>query len=161
MKGYNLTAEEKLEVFGDFDPDQYDDEARERWGDTEAFRQSEQRVARYTDADWAEIKAEGAAVTERLAAALAAGDVALDRGPDRDDVRRALLALPGIGPWTADYIALRALGHPDIHLPTDVGVRNALTALGRPDAEADVALTWAPWRSYALLHLWTSLEESS
>lgn len=96
-----------------------------------------------------------------LAAALATGDVALDRGPDRDDVRRALLALPGIGPWTADYIALRALGHPDIHLPTDVGVRNALAALGRPDAGPEVTEPWAPWRSYALLHLWTSLEESS
>ena len=61
-----------------------------------------------------------------LCAALADGDVALDRGPDRDDVRRALLELPGIGPWTADYIALRALGHPDVFLPTDVGVRDAL-----------------------------------
>ena len=89
------------------------------------------------------------------------GTIALDRGPDRDAVRRALLEIPGIGPWTADYIALRALGHPDIHLPTDVGVRNALTALGRPDIDADIAQTWAPWRSYALLHLWTSLEESS
>ena len=55
------------------------------------------------------------------AAALAAGDVALDRGPDRDDVRRALLELPGIGPWTADYVAMRALGHPDVFLPTDLG----------------------------------------
>ena len=65
-----------------------------------------------------------------LAAALADGDVALDRGPDRDDVRRRLLELPGIGPWTADYVAMRALGHPDVFLPTDVGVRNALTGLG-------------------------------
>jgi AraC family transcriptional regulator, regulatory protein of adaptative response / DNA-3-methyladenine glycosylase II len=93
-----------------------------------------------------------------LAGALAAGDVALDRGPDRDAVRQALLALPGIGPWTADYIALRALGHPDVHLPTDVGVRNALTALGATGVDPT---TWAPWRSYALLHLWTSLEEKS
>ena len=96
---------------------------------------------------------------DRATAALAAGDVALDRGPDRDDVRRALLALPGIGPWTADYIALRALGHPDIYLPTDVGVRNALTGLGPPRRPRSVG--WAPWRSYALLHLWTSLEENS
>ncbi len=89
-----------------------------------------------------------------LAAALADGEIALDRGPDRDDVRRQLLSRPGIGPWTADYIALRALGHPDVFLPTDVGVRHALEH--HPDADPD---RWAPWRSYALLHLWTSLED--
>ena len=61
-----------------------------------------------------------------LAAALAAGDVALDRSADRDDVPGPLLALPGIGPWTADYVAMRALGDPDVFLPTDLGVRNAL-----------------------------------
>ena len=105
-------------------------------------------------------RARGRALTG-LAAALAAGDVALDRGPDRDAVRRALLALPGIGPWTADYIALRALGHPDIYLPTDVGVRNALAALGASGADPTLSIGWAPWRSYALLHLWTSLEENS
>ena len=90
-----------------------------------------------------------------LCAAIAAGEVVLDRGPDRGDVRRTLLALPGIGPWTADYIALRALGHPDVWLPTDVGVRNALAR--HPDAGITPE-GWAPWRSYALLHLWTSLE---
>lgn len=88
-----------------------------------------------------------------LASALAARDVVLDRGADRDDVRRSLLALPGIGPWTAGYVALRALGDPDVFLPTDAGVRAALAALP-VDTEADA---WRPWRSYALLHLWTSL----
>ncbi len=93
-----------------------------------------------------------------LASALASGDVALDRGPDRDDVRRRLLALPGIGPWTADYVAMRALAHPDVFLPTDIGVRNALTGLGHDPAEvvADSA-AWRPWRSYALMHLWNTL----
>lgn len=90
-----------------------------------------------------------------LADALASGAIALDRGPDRDQVREQLLALPGIGPWTADYIALRALGHPDIWLPTDVGVRHALAASPVPPADP---VSWAPWRSYALVHLWTSLE---
>ncbi|GAB2880987.1 AlkA N-terminal domain-containing protein [Nocardioides pacificus] len=95
-----------------------------------------------------------------LCGALADGSVALDRGPDRDDVRRQLVALPGIGPWTADYIALRALGHPDVFLPTDVGVRHAVARLGGPvDAHAlsTLAERWRPWRSYALMHLWHSL----
>ena len=69
-----------------------------------------------------------------------------------------LLALPGIGPWTADYVAMRALAHPDVFLPTDVGVRTALTRLGADPAEAIVGSDrWRPWRSYALLHLWQTL----
>lgn len=95
-----------------------------------------------------------------LCAALAAGDLALDRGPDRDDVRQALLDIPGIGPWTADYVALRALGHPDVFLPTDIGIRDALAGLGRdPSTAAALAEGWAPWRSYAQLHLWQTLME--
>jgi AraC family transcriptional regulator of adaptative response / DNA-3-methyladenine glycosylase II len=93
-----------------------------------------------------------------LATALASGDVALDRGPDRDDVRRTLLALPGIGPWTADYVAMRALAHPDVFLPTDVGVRNALAGLGHDPASTIAGHeAWRPWRSYALMHLWNTL----
>ncbi|MBB6626610.1 helix-turn-helix domain-containing protein [Nocardioides sp. KIGAM211] len=93
-----------------------------------------------------------------LCAALATGSVALDRGPDRDDVRRALLELPGIGPWTADYVAMRALAHPDVFLPTDIGVRNALAGLGHdPAAVVAASETWRPWRSYALMHLWNTL----
>ncbi len=93
-----------------------------------------------------------------LATALATGDVGLDRGSDRDAVREAMLALPGIGPWTADYVAMRALAHPDVFLPTDLGVRNALRGLGH-DVAATIGRTddWRPWRSYALLHLWNTL----
>lgn len=108
-------------------------------------------VAAMEPADFRMPRARGRALLG-LAAALAAGDIALDRGPDRGEVRERLLALPGIGPWTADYVALRSLGHPDVWLPTDVGVRNALA--DHPDADP---ARWAPWRSYALLHLWTSL----
>ncbi|HYF72791.1 MAG TPA: AlkA N-terminal domain-containing protein, partial [Nocardioides sp.] len=93
-----------------------------------------------------------------LCEALAGGTLALDRGPDRDDVRRALLAIPGIGPWTADYIALRALGHPDVFLPTDVGIRDALAGLGHdPSRAAELSQGWSPWRSYAQLYLWQTL----
>jgi AraC family transcriptional regulator of adaptative response / DNA-3-methyladenine glycosylase II len=93
-----------------------------------------------------------------LCQALASGTVALDRGPDRDDVRRALLELPGIGPWTADYVAMRALAHPDVFLPTDIGVRNALAGLGHDPASVVArSESWRPWRSYALMHLWNTL----
>jgi AraC family transcriptional regulator, regulatory protein of adaptative response / DNA-3-methyladenine glycosylase II len=93
-----------------------------------------------------------------LCRALAVGDLRLDRGEDRDDVRRDLLAIPGVGPWTADYIALRALGHPDVFLPTDIGIRDALRLLGRDPADAAaLAEGWRPWRSYAQLHLWQTL----
>jgi AraC family transcriptional regulator of adaptative response / DNA-3-methyladenine glycosylase II len=97
-----------------------------------------------------------------LCRALADGELRLDRGGDRDDVRRDLLAIPGVGPWTTDYIALRALGHPDVFLPTDIGIRDALRLLGRDPAEADdLAERWRPWRSYAQLHLWQTLSATS
>ena len=65
-----------------------------------------------------------------------------------------LLALPGIGPWTASYIAMRALGDPDAFLPTDLGVRHALERLGVPAARAE---RWRPYRAYAVVHLWGAL----
>jgi AraC family transcriptional regulator of adaptative response / DNA-3-methyladenine glycosylase II len=93
-----------------------------------------------------------------LSGALAEGGLCLDRGAERDDVRLRLLAIPGIGPWTADYIALRALGHPDVFLPTDIGIRDALRGLGRDPADAEsLADGWRPWRSYAQLYLWHTL----
>jgi AraC family transcriptional regulator, regulatory protein of adaptative response / DNA-3-methyladenine glycosylase II len=93
-----------------------------------------------------------------LCRSLAEGAVRLDRGEDRDVVRRQLLDIPGIGPWTADYVALRALGHPDVFLPTDIGVRDALRRLGLdPASSARLAESWRPWRSYAQLHLWQTL----
>jgi AraC family transcriptional regulator, regulatory protein of adaptative response / DNA-3-methyladenine glycosylase II len=89
-----------------------------------------------------------------LAAALDRGEVRLDRSTDRAETRAALVALPGIGPWTADYVAMRALGDPDAFLPTDLGVRNAAAQLGLEDATAS-SETWRPWRSYALMRLWS------
>ena len=71
--------------------------------------------------------------------------------------RHGCVELPGIGPWTAQYVALRALGDPDVLLPTDLGVRRGAAALGLPDdpvALASHARDWAPWRSYATIRLW-------
>jgi len=100
-------------------------------------------------------RARGRALTS-IAAALADGSVVLDRSADRSEVRERLLALPGIGPWTADYIAFRVLADPDVFLPTDVGVRHAGARLGIDDI-AGHSERWRPWRSYALIHLWSSL----
>jgi AraC family transcriptional regulator of adaptative response / DNA-3-methyladenine glycosylase II len=95
-----------------------------------------------------------------LAGALASGAVVLDPAGDRAETRERLLALRGIGPWTADYIAMRALRDPDAFLPTDLGVRRALERLGldgSPKSAARIAEAWRPYRAYALQHLWSVL----
>jgi AraC family transcriptional regulator, regulatory protein of adaptative response / DNA-3-methyladenine glycosylase II len=95
-----------------------------------------------------------------LAGALAAGDLTLDAGSDRAEARSRLLELPGIGPWTTEYIAMRAMRDPDAFLPSDLGVRHALEQLGqdgRPPAATKLAERWRPYRAYALQHLWASL----
>ena len=97
-----------------------------------------------------------------LAGALAEREIVLDAGADRESVRSGLLALPGIGPWTASYVLMRALGDPDAFLPTDLGVRHALRSLGvadhgAPDAIDALGQRWRPWRAYAVQYLWSSL----
>jgi AraC family transcriptional regulator, regulatory protein of adaptative response / DNA-3-methyladenine glycosylase II len=70
-----------------------------------------------------------------------------------------LEALPGIGPWTSDVIAMRALGDPDAFPVTDLGVRRGAAALGLPDARSALtgwAERWRPWRAYAVQHLWAA-----
>jgi AraC family transcriptional regulator, regulatory protein of adaptative response / DNA-3-methyladenine glycosylase II len=92
--------------------------------------------------------------------ALARADLDLSPGADRDQTRAALLELPGIGPWTADYILMRALGDPDVLLPTDLGTRNGAAALGLPTDPVLLAAhaeRWRPWRSYAQLLLWRAI----
>jgi len=91
-----------------------------------------------------------------LATALASGEISLHPGADRDQATARLLALPGVGPWTASYIRMRALSDPDAFLPTDIGVRNGLARLG---AGTQAAERWRPWRAYAVHHLWATLEQ--
>ena len=86
-----------------------------------------------------------------LAEAVADGRLRLDVGADHEDTRQQLLSLPGIGPWTADVIAMRALGDPDIMLATDLIIRRRLEALDITDTTA-----LAPWRSYAACTLWAT-----
>ena len=97
-----------------------------------------------------------------LCQALSAGDIALDRSAERTEVRRALLAVPGIGPWTAGYIAMRALGDPDVLLAGDVGLRQGLATLGVPAGHAETAgEAWRPWRSYAQMHVWSAAVDAA
>ena len=84
----------------------------------------------------------------------------MDAGADRAATTAGLLDIRGVGPWTASYIAMRGLGDPDVFLPTDLGVRNALERMDLPTSAKDVAELaerWRPWRSYAVMHLWRSL----
>jgi AraC family transcriptional regulator of adaptative response / DNA-3-methyladenine glycosylase II len=93
----------------------------------------------------------------RVANALASGELRLDIETPAAELRAQLLALPGVGPWTADYLALRALGNPDTFLETDLVIRQSADALGLPSARNALARragSWAPWRSYASLQLW-------
>jgi AraC family transcriptional regulator of adaptative response / DNA-3-methyladenine glycosylase II len=98
------------------------------------------------------------ATLRTLGAALAGGGpvgaaLQLDPGVDRDQAERELLALRGIGPWTAGYIRMRALGDPDVLLQGDVAIKAAMLRTG---AVAGDAHAWRPWRSYAMHYLWNS-----
>ncbi|KLO45687.1 DNA-3-methyladenine glycosylase [Mycobacterium nebraskense] len=96
-----------------------------------------------------------------LVAGLANGSVVLDSGSDWEAARRQLLELPGVGPWTAEVIAMRGLGDPDAFPATDLGLRLAAKQLGLPSDERTLVThgaRWRPWRSYATQYLWTTLE---
>ena len=110
-----------------------------------------------------------------VAAALAADEISLGPGADWEEAGARLLALPGIGPWTAGYIRMRALSEPDVCLPGDAGLLRALRNLtggagavgsrpggkARPAAELlSTAERWRPWRSYATHYLWATLESA-
>jgi AraC family transcriptional regulator of adaptative response / DNA-3-methyladenine glycosylase II len=96
-----------------------------------------------------------------VARALVTGDVVLDPGADRNEAAARLQMLPGVGLWTANYIRMRALSDPDVFMATDLGARRALERLGQPGHPGNAAAVverWRPWRSYALHHLWASLD---
>ncbi|MGW0801854.1 DNA-3-methyladenine glycosylase 2 family protein [Nonomuraea sp. NPDC002799] len=88
-----------------------------------------------------------------LATRLAEGEIDLDGGQDPAEAVAALLRVPGIGPWTASYIALRALRDPDAWPVGDLVLNKRMAGLGIPDDHIE---RWRPWRAYAALHLWSS-----
>jgi 3-methyladenine DNA glycosylase/8-oxoguanine DNA glycosylase len=87
-----------------------------------------------------------------LAGAFASG-LRAERLADHADVRARLLALPGIGPWTVDYLALRVLRDPDAYPVGDLVLRRALGGIS-PAAALELGERWRPWRAYATMHLW-------
>lgn len=91
-----------------------------------------------------------------VAGLLASGTLDVGIGADRSEVRARLLAVRGIGPWTADYIVLRALGDPDVLLQGDLIVRRRAQDLGLPEDLERWSRPLSPWRSYVTHHLWSS-----
>ena len=91
-----------------------------------------------------------------LATEIATGQLSLEPVADRDETKARLAALPGIGPWTVEYVAMRALGDPDAFPSTDLVLRRAIGPTGERRAEA-----WRPWRSYAAMHLWHHTTEET
>ena len=92
-----------------------------------------------------------------LVTALATGRLSLDAGSDWEETRRNLLTMPGVGPWTTEIVAMRALGDPDAFPVTDRGVQLGLAAVGLTTA-ANVrahSARWRPWRAYATQYLWS------
>jgi AraC family transcriptional regulator of adaptative response / DNA-3-methyladenine glycosylase II len=94
-----------------------------------------------------------------LIRALADGTICLDPGADRAQARARLAALPGLGPWTVESIAMRGLGDPDAFIPTDLGIRLAARRLGLPASPGRLvahSAAWRPWRAYAVQYLWAT-----
>ena len=96
-----------------------------------------------------------------VAQTVATGEVDL-RNPDHAALRVQLLAMPGIGPWTVNYMQLRGLGDRDAFPETDLIVKNNARRLGLPEKTSDLALysqKWSPWRAYAAHHIWSLPKE--
>jgi AraC family transcriptional regulator of adaptative response / DNA-3-methyladenine glycosylase II len=95
--------------------------------------------------------------------ALAVGTLELDAGSDWLQARTQLAELPGVGPWTAEVVAMRGLGDPDAFPASDLGVQAAAKQAGLPDNPRRLiehSAHWRPWRAYATQHLWTSLDHA-
>jgi AraC family transcriptional regulator of adaptative response / DNA-3-methyladenine glycosylase II len=98
------------------------------------------------------------------AAAMASGNLDFSYGEDVPGLEAKLLPLPGVGPWTVGYVAMRVIGAPDVFLANDAAVRNGIRALGPetdgPAPDPDFRRL-SPWRSYATMHLWRAAAQAS
>jgi AraC family transcriptional regulator of adaptative response / DNA-3-methyladenine glycosylase II len=117
-----------------------------------------------TDADLSSLGMTGsqARAIGAVAEACAGGTLDLGSSTGLEDVVARLCELPGVGEWTAHYVAMRALGEPDAFPASDLGLRKAASIDGTPISSRDLTRTaeaWRPWRAYAAMHLWASLPE--
>ncbi len=99
---------------------------------------------------------------QELARAVERGDVVLEPFVDAEEMHRALVALPGIGEWTADYVCMRALRQPDAFPAADLGLQKGAAPDGERLSTRELSLlseNWRPWRSYAAIALWTRQSE--
>jgi AraC family transcriptional regulator of adaptative response / DNA-3-methyladenine glycosylase II len=121
-----------------------------------------ERIAKAAASEIAQIGLPGkrAETLRALAQAMASGALRLEPGGRVEETMAQLVRLPGIGEWTAQYIAMRALSWPDAFPHTDLGIQKAL-AETNPKKTLEMAERWRPWRAYAALHLWASLEKKS
>jgi AraC family transcriptional regulator of adaptative response / DNA-3-methyladenine glycosylase II len=113
------------------------------------------------EADLAQIgiPAARAETLRALARAVATGSLTFHAAEGLDEAMARLVAIPGVGPWTAHYVAMRALGEPDAFPASDLGLRRALVRRDRmPSAREleELAEAWRPWRAYAAMHLWNA-----
>ncbi len=95
-----------------------------------------------------------------LAQAIENGDICFSPARNPEHELKKLLELPGFGPWTVQYVGMRAFGWPDAFLHTDYGIKKALPGLKQKEI-LEISRQWAPWRSYAALNLWKSLEPTT
>ena len=119
------------------------------------------RPERLARADLSSIGMPGARVeaVRTLARAVARGDLRLDGALELEETLARMRALPGLGPWTAGYVAMRGLCEPDGFPYGDLGLRRAVSTNGRPVSSASLdrmADAWRPWRAYAAMHLWSA-----
>jgi AraC family transcriptional regulator of adaptative response / DNA-3-methyladenine glycosylase II len=117
-------------------------------------------VARLTTLTALGLPATRAESLRNLARAVSRGEIDLEPGVDPTTIISRLIELPGIGPWTAEYIAMRGLRWPDAFPAGDLGLMKATGMTSAKELER-VAERWRPWRSYAALHLWESLKTVS
>jgi AraC family transcriptional regulator of adaptative response / DNA-3-methyladenine glycosylase II len=134
--------------------------ARELCGDSGLFPTAEQFAERGLEV--LRGPAPRIAAIHGVAVALASGELVLDESLSVSELTERLVRMPGIGPWTAGYVAMRALGAPDILLSTDLVLLKGAAALsGRPVSPREIAayaVRWSPHRSYANLHLWRAAQ---
>jgi AraC family transcriptional regulator, regulatory protein of adaptative response / DNA-3-methyladenine glycosylase II len=114
-------------------------------------------AAREADIGELGIVRQRAAALQALARAVAEGQLVLNRHAPLQGTLTALQALPGIGPWSAQLIAMRALAWPDAFVPSDIGVLKALGTRSAREAER-LSQAWRPWRAYAVMRLWQNLD---